>query len=248
MSVWANTVPAEQLCLTSTVGSLGVASQIMFASEGFTFEKLAGDSEHVSSCKDSPKSHSRSLLYRKPVRGLQGNWSISCSKDLALAVTRHLLAGVSSWMVTVRGASLQTVQKHASVGWSWLGRPDVAQGFYLTCLALALLWLPGPGEDGTAALLTQRAFSVAWLNLSISNFCVSGIAAFQQGRCTGLTGIRQRFSKQAAQAALWFRRWWGDCHPACAEGECMKKVRHPLVWAITDSESLALQLQLYFFF
>lgn len=151
-------------------------------------------------------------------------------------------------MVAVRGASLQTVQKHASVGWSWLGRPDVAQGFYLTRLAVALLWLPGPGEDGTAALLTQRAFSVAWLNLSISNFCVSGIAAFQRGRCTGLTGIRQRFSKQAARAALWFRRWWGDCHPACAEGECMKKVRHPLVWAISDSESLALQLQLYFFF
>ena len=49
-------------------------------------------------------------------------------QGLALAVTRHLLAGVSFWTVTLRGSSLQTVQKHASVGWSWLGRPDMAHG------------------------------------------------------------------------------------------------------------------------
>lgn len=53
----------EQLCLPSAVGSLGMALQIMLVNGGITFAELRGDSEHVSSRKNSARSHSRSSLY-----------------------------------------------------------------------------------------------------------------------------------------------------------------------------------------
>lgn len=61
--MYADSVPAEQLCLPGAVGSLGMALQIMLATEGITFAKLRGDSEHVSSWKNSARSQSRSSLY-----------------------------------------------------------------------------------------------------------------------------------------------------------------------------------------
>lgn len=128
----------------------------MLANNGFTFEKPGGDSEHVFSSKDSLKSQSRSLLYRKPVH--------DCKEIEASGTSTGSHRPAPCWSFILDDGSERCVSPNSSE--PCFGGLELAWaascGSQLThLLGCGLASLPGPGENGTAALFTQHTFSVA---------------------------------------------------------------------------------------
>lgn len=136
-----------------------MALQITFAGKGFTFEKPGGDPECVSSSKDSLKSQCRSLLYRKPVRDCK---EIKAHPVPGTCAGSHMPS--PCWSFVQDGNLERCVSANSTepcFGGLELARA-ASHGLQLThLLGCGIAALPGPGENGTAALLMQHTFSVA---------------------------------------------------------------------------------------